>query len=565
MSNRLMPVRIQESKNHTNSEEGKVLKKIFTFALMMMLVLSFALAGCSSSDESSGNSGKDDGKSEGGGGDSSQDTLIYGRGADATRLDPATVTDGESLKVTQQIYETLVNFKPGTTDLEPGLATKWEKKNDGKKYVFDLRKNVKFQDGTDFNADAVVFNFERWQNGSDDDNFAYYPSMFGGFGDESVIKEVKATDDNTVEFDLKTSFAPFLKNLAMTPFAIASPTAVKKEGDQFSKKPVGTGPFKLKEWDKNSKIVLEKNEDYWNSGHPKLSSVIFQVIPDNSSRLNALKNGEIDLMDGVNPTDVKSIESNDQLKVWNRPPLNLGYLGFNVEKKPFDNKKVRQALNHAVDKKSLIDAFYAGNGKEAKNPMPQTIEGFNDDIDAYKFDLDKAKKMLADAGYPDGFDMELWAMNNPRPYLPQPQKIAEAIQSTFGKIGVKVKIKPVEWSTYIEKLTKGESPAFLMGWTGDNGDADNFLYTLLHKDAIDSNNMSRYSNDKVNKILKQAQTEADEDKRMDEYKKAQKMIHEDAPWIPLVYAEEPLAGNANLQDYQPNPTGSEPFDVAYFK
>lgn len=540
------------------------MKKIFSFALMVMMVFAFALAGCSSSDESSGGSDNGDGSSNGGGeSESSQDTLIYGRGADATRLDPATVTDGESLKVTQQIYETLVNFKPGTTELEPGLATEWESSDDGKMYTFTLREGVKFQDGTDFNADAVVFNFERWQNGSGDDNFAYYPSMFGGFGDDSVIKEVKAVDDNTVEFTLDTSFAPFLKNLAMTPFAIASPSAAK-DGD-LSKDPVGTGPFKLKDWDKDSKIVLEKNDDYWNDGHPKLSSVIFQVIPDNSSRLNALKNGEIDLMDGVNPSDVKTLKSDDQLKIWNRPPLNLGYLGFNVEEKPFDNKKVRQALNHAVDKQALVDSFYAGNGKPAKNPMPQTIEGFNDDIDAYDFDLEKAKEMLADAGYPDGFEMELWAMNNPRPYLPQPQKIAEAIQSSFGKIGVKVKIKPMEWSTYIEKLTDGESPAFLMGWTGDNGDADNFLYTLLHKDAIDSNNMSRYSNDKVNKMLKQAQTEADDDKRMDEYKKAQEIIHDDAPWIPLVYAEEPLAGNANLEDYQPNPTGSEPFDVAYFK
>lgn len=542
------------------------MKKTLMLVVAAIMMVSIILSGCSSdkgggSEKSGGTSGGS--SSEGGG--SSQDTLIYGRGADATRLDPATVTDGESLKVTQQIFENLIKFKSGTTDLAPALATKWEKKNGGKTYLFHLRKGVKFQDGTDFNADAVVFNFKRWQNGSDKDNFAYYPSMFGGYGDKSVIKDVKAIDDNTVEFDLRNSFAPFLKNLAMTPFAIASPTAVKKEGKDFAKKPVGTGPFKFEKWDKNSKIVLKKNEDYWDKGKPKLNQVIFQVIPDNSSRLNALKNGEIDLMDGVNPSDVKGIKSNDQLKIVNRPPLNLGYLGFNVEKKPFDNKKVRQALNHAVNKQALVDAFYAGNGKPAKNPEPQTIEGFNDQVKPYKYDLDEAKKELADAGYPDGFNMELWTMDNPRPYLPQPTKIAEAIQSTFGKIGVKVKIKTVEWSTYLEKLEKGEGPAFLVGWTGDNGDIDNFLYTLLSKDAIGSNNYSRYTNPKVDKMLKQAQSEADNNKRMDLYKKAQVLIHEDAPWIPLVYAEEPLAAKANLQNYKPNPTGSEPFDEVYFK
>lgn len=532
------------------------MKKSLLFFIGAIVMVSIALVGCSSDSDSSGSSGNS-------GGDSTQDTLIYGRGADATRLDPARVTDGESLKVTQQVMETLVNFKPGTTDLEPGLATDWEQKDDGKTYVFQLREDVKFQDGTDFNADAVVYNFERWQNGSSEDNFAYYPSMFGGFGDDSVIKDVEAVDDHTVEIHLKTPFAPFLKNLAMTPFAIGSPDAL--ENGNFEKEPVGTGPFAFDSWEKNSKIVLKKNEDYWNEGKPKLNQVIFQVIPDNASRLNALKNGEIDLMDGVNPSDVASIEKNDALTIWNRPPLNLGYLGFNVEEEPFDDKAVREALSYAVDKDALVDAFYAGNGESAKNPMPPTIDGFNDDIEPYEFDPDKAKEKLADAGYPDGFEMELWTMTNPRPYLPQPEKIAEAIQSSFGKAGVDVKIKTMEWSTYIEKLTDGESPAFLMGWTGDNGDADNFLYSLLDEDSIGSNNMSRYANKDVHKLLKDAQTEPDDDKRMDLYKEAQEIIHEEAPWIPLVYAEEPLAGNANMQDYQPNPTGSEPFDEVSFK
>lgn len=538
------------------------MKKIFSFSLTFVMVLSFMLAGCSSSDESSSNdSGGDSDNSK----KSSQDSLIYGRGADSTRLDPATVTDGESLMVTQQIYEQLVAFKDGTTDIEPGLATDWDVSDDGKTYTFNLREDVKFQDGTDFNADAVVFNFKRWKDGSEDDNFAYYPSMFGGFGKDSVIKNVKAEDDHTVKFELKSSFAPFLKNLAMTPFGIASPTAVKKEGDDFKKNPVGTGPYKFKEWDKDSKIVVEKNDDYWNKDKPILDKLIWQVIPDNSSRLNALKNGEIDLMDGVNPSDVDNIDNNDDLQIIDRPPLNVAYLGFNVEKKPFDNKKVRQALNHAVDKESLIKAFYAGKGTPAKNPMPETIMGYDDDIKAYDYDLDKAKKMLKDAGYDDGFKMELWTMANPRPYLPQPQKIAQAIQSSFGKIGVDVKIKSMDWSTYIEKVQKGDAPAFMMGWIGDNGDPDNFLYTLLHKDAIGSNNNARFDNKENNKLLKKAQTEPDKDKRIKLYKKAQEVIHDEAPWIPLVYYKEPIAGKANITDYKPNPTGSEQMDDIYFK
>lgn len=536
------------------------MKKTLVFMFTLIAMVSLVLVGCSS------DAGGDDKSGGTDGGDSdAQDTLIYGRGADATRLDPATVTDGESLKVTQQVMETLIKFKPGTTELEPGLATDWEQKDDGKTYVFELREGVKFHDGTDFNADAVVYNFERWQNGSDEDNFAYYPSMFGGFGDESVIESVEAVDEYTVEFHLRDSFAPFLKNLAMTPFAIASPEALEEGADEFEKHPVGTGPFEFAEWDKDNKIVLTKNEDYWDEGKPKLERVIFRVIDDNSARLNALKSGEIDLMDGTNPSDVESIEEDDDLEIYNRPPLSMAYFGFNVEEEPFDNKDVRVALNHAVDKESLINAFYAGQGEPAKNPMPPTVDGYNDEIEAYEYDPEKAKELLADAGYPDGFEMDLWTMSNPRPYLPEPGKIAENIQSTFGEVGVDVNIQTYEWSTYIEKVIDGEAPAFLMGWTGDNGDADNFIYTLLDEDAIGSNNMSRYANPDVHELLKDAQTEPDDEVRMELYKKAQEIIHEEAPWIPIIYSEEPLAGTANLQDYVPNPTGSEPFDEVSFK
>ncbi|KPC98772.1 Oligopeptide transport ATP-binding protein OppF [Geobacillus sp. BCO2] len=243
-----------------------------------------------------------------GGGDksSTQDTLVYGRGGDSVSLDPATVTDGESLKVTKNIFDTLLDYNDNDTSIKPALATEWTISNDGLTYTFKLRQGVKFHDGTEFNADAVVFNFERWANGNAD-KFPYYGSMFGGYkqDDSHVIKEVKALDKYTVQFVLKRPQAPFLKNLAMTPFAIASPEAVKKYGDKFGEHPVGTGPFVFKEWKRNERIVLEKNKDYWEKGYPKLNQLIFVSIPDNSARLNALLKGEIDIMEDLNPTDLK--------------------------------------------------------------------------------------------------------------------------------------------------------------------------------------------------------------------------------------------------------------------
>ncbi len=537
------------------------MKKTMKLLLISILAISMFLVGCSSKTSNNADSKKD----TAGSGGSKKDTLVFARGGDSTSLDPITTTEGETYRVTENVFETLLDYGPQDTIVKPGLAEKWEVSKDGLTYTFHLRQGVKFHDGTDFNADAVVFNFDRWMNG-DADKFPYY-TMFGGYKKDKghVIKEVKALDTNTVQFVLKRPLAPFLKDLAMSPFGIASPTAVKKYGDKFRENPVGTGPFKFVEWKQNDRIVLEKNPDYWQKGLPKLNKIIIRVIPENTARLNALANGEIDIMDGLNNSDEATVTSNPNLQVIERPSMNVGYIGLTVTRKPFDNKLVRQALNMAVDKKAIIESFYGGKAVAAKNPMPPSIEGYDDAIQEYPYDLEKAKKLLAEAGYPNGFKMDLWAMPVARPYMPEAQKVAEVIQESFSKIGVKAEIKSVDWATYLDKANKGEFDAYMLGWTGDNGDADNFIYTLLDKDSIGSNNYSQYSNDKLHDILIKAQTETDQAKRNDLYKQAQEIIHEDAPWIPLVHSTPLMAAAKDVAGYLPHPTGSEPFTNVYFK
>ncbi|WP_462408801.1 ABC transporter substrate-binding protein [Neobacillus sp. Marseille-QA0830] len=535
-------------------------KKSFKMALIALLAISMLLAGCTGkTKETSG------GTDSGSGSSSKKDTLVYGRGGDSTSLDPITTTEGEAFKVTENIFDTLVSYGEKDTTIQPGLAEKWEVSDDGLTYTFHLRQGVKFHDGTDFNAEAVVFNFERWMNG-DEDKFPYY-TMFGGYkSDEGhVIKEVKAVDQNTVQFVLKRPQAPFLKNLAMSPFGMASPAAVEKYGDDFRSHPVGTGPFKFVEWKQNDTITLEKNPDYWQKGLPKLNKVIFRVIPENTARLNALANGEIDIMDGLNNSDEATVKANNKLQVIERPSMNVGYIGLTTTRKPFDNKLVRQAMNYAIDKKALIDAFYGGKAQPAVNPMPPSIKGYNDSIKDYPFDLEKAKALLKEAGYEKGFEIDLWAMPVARPYMPEAQKVAEVIQENLSKIGVKANIKSVEWATYLDKARKGEFDMFMMGWTGDNGDADNFLYTLLDKDSIGSNNYSYYSSDELHDILIQAQTETEEAKRIELYKKAQEIIKEDAPWVPLVHSIPLLAASKDVINYVPHPTGSEAVTKVEFK
>ncbi|MFD1885929.1 ABC transporter substrate-binding protein [Paenibacillus wenxiniae] len=535
-------------------------------------MLSFALivAGCSGG---GGNTSSEPTASgEGGETASAGGTLIVGRGGDSAALDPAIVTDGESIKIAQQVFDPLLAYKSGTTEVEPALAESWQISDDGLTYTFKLRQGVKFHDGTDFNAEAVVFNFERWNDPKskykfEGDSFDYYDSMFGPEG-ARIIASVKAVDDHTVEFKLNHPQAPFLQNLAMPPFSIASPTAVEKEGAEFKSNPVGTGPFVFKEWKRSDSITLEKNPNYWQQGLPKMDQVIIRSIPDNTARFNALQNGEIDLMEDLSPDDLATLEGNSELQKFNRPPFNVAYIGFNLTKKPFDNAKVRVALNHAVDKKSIIDAFYAGQAEAAVNPIPPTLWGYNSNVKDYDYDLTKAKQLLAEAGFPNGIDQELtfYAMPVSRPYMPDGKKVAEVIQASFAQIGVKVNIQSPEWATYLDDLSKGEKDdLYMIGWTGDNGDPDNFFYPLLDKDSIGGNNYSQYASEPFHKLLVQAQRETDQDARAKLYEQAQVIVKEDAPWIPLVHSTPLLAASAKVKGYTPSPTGSEPYADVYME
>ena len=532
-------------------------RKTWSFGLFLLLLLSVVLAACNAetTDEpTTDNTETETVENPEGDTESVPQVLVFGRGGDSVALDPAIVTDGESFKVTQNLFETLLNFGEEDTTIHPGLAESWEISDDNLQYTFKLRQGVKFHDGTDFNAEAVVKNVERWKAGTEE-QFYYFNSMFKAEG-EDIITEVTAQDEHTVIFKLSRPQAPFLKNIAMSPFGIASPTAFEAAGDTFGDAPVGTGPFKFVDWKRSDSITIEKFEDYWQDGLPKLDRIIFRYIQDNSARLNELMAGSIDLADGINPSDGASIESNSELQLIERPSMNIGYLGLTNTRPPFDNKLVRQAVNHAIDKQAIVDAFFEGRAQVAVNPMPPSISGYNDEITGYEYNPEKAKELLAEAGY-DGAEIELWAMPVARPYMPDGMKVAEVIQKNLEDVGIPSKIVTYDWAVYLEKTKDGEADAFMLGWTGDNGDADNFIYTLLDKDNIGSNNYAYYSNDKVHELLIAAQTETDENVRIDLYKQAQEIIHDDAPWAPLAHSTPLLAGKSTVKGYKPHPTGSE--------
>jgi peptide/nickel transport system substrate-binding protein len=516
----------------------------------------------------------------GGGGGGGSSTFIFGRGADSVCLDPVNATDGESFRATRQVMDTLLRFKPESFDMAPALATEVPVAQDGgRTYTVKLRKGVEFHDGTEFNADAVKFNFDRWRDsknpyhkggGANSSNFAYYSSQFGGFDEDSVIESVDVVDEYTVRFNLKEPQGPFTRNLTMSPFAIASPKAIKENVDGFWQKPVGTGPYKFVSWERDSQIRVEAVKDWWGTdlpasqgyGGPHMKEVVIKTIPDNTQRVAALTGNQLNGADGLVPDDVPAVKQQEGFKLEFRPPNTVGYLAMNNEKEPFDDPKVRQAFNYAINMPKLVEAVLGETGEVASNYMPSLLPFFNNDIEPYPYDPDKAKQMLKDAGV-ENLETELWYMPIPRPYMPDAKSVAQIMQQNLKDVGVNAKLVTYEWGTYLEKTGQGDHTTCLLGWTGDNGDPDNFLNVLLNSasaTSTDASNVAYYKNPEVDKLLLKAQTTVNESAREDAYYKAQEIMHEDAPWVPIAYVKPPIGLQDAVKNFDPNPTSSEAFN-----
>jgi peptide/nickel transport system substrate-binding protein len=307
-------------------------------------------------------------------------------------------------------------------------------------------------------------------------------------------------------------------------------------------------------------VILERNAEYWGM-KPKIERLIFKSIPENMARLIALRQGEIDGMDNLVPDFIADIEAQSDLKLLSQAGMNVGYLAMNMDRPPFHNPGVRRAINHAINKKSLVDNLYQGLALPAVNPIPPTLWSYHEGVEGYDYDPERARALLKEAGFPNGFQTNLWAMPVPRPYMPQPLKIAQAIQADLKAVGVLAEIVSFEWGTYLDKVSRGQHDMALLGWTGDNADPDNFLYVLLDKSATahPANNIAFYRSDDLHEILIQAQNEVAADIRTELYRQAQVIVNRDAPWVPLVHAAQTAAFTKRVSGFRLHPTGSKWF------
>jgi len=395
-----------------------------------------------------------------------------------------------------------------------------------------------------------------------------------------IIDRVEKTGNYEVKIILKKPNAAIMTSLAMFTVAIVSPTNAEKWKEDAFKHPVGTGPFKFVEWVKDDHITLEKNDNYWRE-EAKLDKLIFRVIEDPSERLKALEANEVQGMDHPDPSSFDSIKENPDLQLLSEPGLNVGYLAMNCGygyyddnengirdpeepwvktpgySKPLANKTVRQAINYAINKSSIIENLYKGTAIVAKNGMPPFMLGYNDDIVDYPYDPDMARELLEQAGYPNGFNTTLWVMPVSRPYMFDPPKIGEAIQAYLADVDITAEIYQVEWATYLEETENGNHPMCLLGWTGDNGDPDNFMNVLYGPNSASigtAGNVAFYNNTYVQELFTAALESYNITERANYYEEAQEIIHEDAPFVYLAHANLNIVFRSNVKDYLINPT-----------
>jgi dipeptide transport system substrate-binding protein len=501
-------------------------------------------------------------------------TLVFCSEGNPESLNPQVVTTTTGMNAGRPFFNNLVEFPPGKTTPTPALAQSWEISDDGLEYLFHLRRGVRFQSSAVFtptremNADDILFSLERqWKedhpfhdvSGS---NYDYFKDM----GMPELLKSIEKVDDYTVRIRLTRPEAPFLADLAM-PFNIIQSAEygeqLLRDGkpEMIDTNPIGTGPFEFAGFQPDIAVRYRAFAGYWGGRQP-IDTLVFSVTPNAAVRLTKLKSGECHVIPFPNPGDRQTIEADPNLKFLEQEGFNIGYLALNTSKPPFNDVRVRRAINMAIDKAAIIEAVYQGAGVVAKNPLPPTLPAYNDDIEDYPYDPAAAQKLMIEAGLADGFDTDLWYIPVSRPYNPNGKRVAELIQYDLAKIGIRATLMSDDWSAYRQRLQNGETSMALYGWTGDNGDPDNFLDVLLGCTAarIGGNNIARWCNTDYDRLVTEAKLTTNNEQRTRYYREAQVIFHNDAPWVPLAHSVVFMATRANVTGFKMDPLGRHAFE-----
>ncbi|MFC5971231.1 ABC transporter substrate-binding protein [Halomarina salina] len=508
--------------------------------------------------------GGGNGSGDGGGGEDvdPSGSLVYSRGDHPTNYDPQQTTSGEVAKVTNQVFNQLIQFVPGGGgELEAGLATEYDL--EGTTATLKLREGVTFHSGAEFTAADFEATFRRFV----DEEYEYYlgtenASGYGPFTLGDWIDSVNAKDDYNLELELTQKYAPFLRNLAMFASSVLSKKQIEELGAdpasqvELGSNPIGTGPFTFEQMDSsNQRVQLTRNGEYWGDG-PYVEQVIFDTIPDNSTRAQSVLNGDSHIIDGIGAQASQQIQNANSATLAEKDGINIGYMAFNMDRfEAFRNTKVRQAISYAINTKAIVDQIYEGFASQADQPIPPNVLGYNESLDPYPQDKEKAQSLLEEAGQ-TGFSFELATFSNPRGYNPSPVNTAQQVKSDLADVGLEVSINQFStFSSYLDYTDQGKHDACFLGWYTDNADPDNFFYALLHPqvnrseipedqdwvsfdtEGYNTLSVSAWANSDYMDLVEEGQSTYDEAQRKSLYQDAAKIAHDEAPWVFIDYAK----------------------------
>ncbi len=517
------------------------------------------------------------GSASGGDAASVDGNFIFAASSDPKTLDPAFASDGESFRVSRQIFEGLVGTKPGTADPAPLLAESWESSEDGLTHTFQLKKDVTFHDGTPFNGEAVCANFDRWYNFEGIQQAEtvsyYYGKLFRGFADTpetAVYESCEATGENEAKVTLAEPFAGFIASLSLPAFAMQSPEALEKykadeiggtaESPEMSEyaraHPTGTGPYTFSSWNVGEDVKLTANEDYWGEGG-EVTDITFRVIDDPVARRQALEAGDVDGYDLVAPADTKAL-ADAGFTVVQRDPFTILYLGLNQQQEELKDVKVRQAIAHAIDKEALINQTLPEGTEAATQFIPDSVNGYAEDVTQYEYDPEKAKQLLAEAGYPNGFTVDFnYPTGVSRPYMPTPEQAFSNLSNQLAQVGITVEAKPAKWSPdYLNQIQgTADHGIHLLGWTGDYNDTDNFVGVFFGQEKPEFG----FDNPELFSALEEARGIPTLEEQTPKYQEINKEISEYVPAIPLAHPAPSLAFDKRVASYPASPVNDEVF------
>lgn len=467
-----------------------------------------------------------------------RDSLVVAMAGNPVSLDPQGSNDSASAQIHRQIYETLI-LQTEQLELVPALATAWRQIDD-LTFEFDLKPGVKFHNGETLTASDVKFTLERAL-------VSPRISHIVGPIDKDTITVV---DDLTIRFSTTMPFAPILAHLAHPAMGILNEKAVTEAGEDFGTNPVGTGPFKFVSWNFDEKVTLERFEEYHDT-KALLREVVFRIIPDNTVRTVELETGGADIAFGIQPTDISRVDQDPNLTLVRNPNLSMSYVGFNAQKAPFNDVRVRQAINLAIDMQAVVNVVFRGVGAPAKGPLGPNVFGANLELEEWGFDQARARALLAEAGFADGFTTTIWTNNNA-----QRVQIAEIVQEQLAQVGITVEIVEVEWTKYLADTAAGLHDMFILGWTTVTADADYGLFPLFHSTQKgDPGNRTFYSNAAVDVLLDLGRSTTNEAVRLAAYKEAQVIIRNDAPWIFTATGENITGTHRTVTGFVQHPAG----------